>query len=94
MRPAAQERWLVCYDLECFATNVLAYSELMLDPVNRERVLELAQMAAKNAERVVELVQRLRFGTILEGEIPPEISEGIWPELSPPLRTGRSPRPC
>lgn len=89
MRPAAQERWLVCYDLECYSTAVLGYSELILDPENRDKVPELARKATANAKAVVELVQRLRFGNILEAETPPEILHGRsgWPEISPPLGT-------
>jgi hypothetical protein len=89
MRPAAQERWLVCYDLEHFATNVLGYSELILDPEHREKVPELAEKLSENAKLVLELVKRLRWGNILEAERPPEILQGGsgWPELSPPLGT-------
>lgn len=88
MRSAAQERWIVCYDLECYATNILGYSELILDPEYHEKIPELAEKLAKNAKLVVELVQLLRFSGILEAETPTEILQHTgWPEISPSLWT-------
>lgn len=93
MRPAAQERWLVCYDLEGCVLAVAGYSELILESENREKVPELAKKVCENAERALKLVQVLRFSGILEGEKPPEISQGKgWPEISTSLRAASSAR--
>ena len=56
MRPVAQERWLVCYDLEHFATNVLGYSELIFNPEYREKVPELAENSPRMPSWYLELV--------------------------------------
>ena len=91
MRPAAQERWIVCYDLESAATAVAGYSELILDPEYREKIPELAEKLAKNAKRALKLVHLLRFSGILEGETPTEILQHTgWPEISPSLWTKSS----
>lgn len=86
MRPAAQERWVVCYELQHFATSVVGFLDLMLEP-ECEKVPELAKKAFDNAKRALELVQLLRFSGILEAETPPEVSEGPgWPKISASLR--------
>ena len=91
MRPAAQERWIVCYDLECAAMAIAGYSELILDPENREKIPEIAERFAKQAKRVLELAQLLRFSGILEAETPPEVLHGGgWPTISASLRAGSS----
>jgi hypothetical protein len=87
MRPAAQERWIVCYDLEYHALNVFGYSELMLEPEYREKLPEIVEKLSKSAKSVLELVQLLRFSGILEAETPTEILQRTgWPEISPSLR--------
>jgi len=91
MRPAAQERWIVCYDLECYALKVFGYSELMLEPEYREKLPEIVKQLSNDAKRVLELAQLLRFSGVLEGETPTEILQHTgWPEISPSLWTKSS----
>jgi hypothetical protein len=88
-RPAAQERWIICYDLECIATHTLGLLEACSDPESQEIVHELIKKAHDSALTVLKLTRMLRFGEILEAETPPEVLERRahkWPDISPSLK--------
>ncbi len=83
-RPAAQERWVVCYDLEFWAMSLCGYLELCSELEGSEKLTELINRAMVTAERVLTLATMLRHSGILEAEKPPEGKS--WPVVSPSLR--------
>jgi hypothetical protein len=51
-RPPAQERWIVCYDLECAAISVLGYLELCANPESQDMVPELIKQFCEKLHRL------------------------------------------